>query len=156
MAAATKAFMRDVKKSLPAYRDFPSDMEAVLRIARKRHKTKAVALSPHWFLPIDTAEFIETIKDEVNWSYPEFSYPRKTTNCDLNFLSSWLALRDYGFSHYHIELSNLIRRDLMTRDEALQMLDASFIDEAFMEPTLKKLGLGVEDLAPGPPRSLKG
>jgi len=148
MAAATAAFMRHVTRTLPAYRDFPENMEAVLTRARKKLKTRAMAVSPHWFLPTDSAEFIETVKDELGWSYPERSYPRRTTNCDLNFVSTWLALRDYGYSHYHIELSNLVRRAMITRDEALAALDEGVLDEALLGPIVARLGLGLDDLRP--------
>lgn len=50
------------------------------------------------------------------------------------------------YSHYHIELSNLIRRAMLTRDEALAALDAGFMDEGLLGPILARLGLGLDDL----------
>jgi len=146
MAAATKTFMARAVKTLPRYRGFPFNMEAVLKIAKKQYKSKALALSPHWFLPTDAAEYVETIKAELGWSYPACSYPKRSTNCELNYVSTYLAMKHYGFSHYHIEMSNMIRRGLMTREEALELLDTEFLDRDLLEPILNKLDCSFSDL----------
>ena len=66
------------------------------------------------------------IQKEVGWQFPRLSYPAKTTNCYLNFISVHRALKRYGYTHYHVEMSKLIREGLMTRAEALEQLRADF------------------------------
>lgn len=123
MGRATRDFLATLKDD-PRYRDFPTSMEDVLKRASKRHK--AVVLSPHWFLPFDTATYVETIQRELGWQYPATSYPKQSTNCYLNFIAVHNSVRHFGFSHYHVEMSKQIRKGLMTRDEALELLKMDF------------------------------
>lgn len=140
MAKATKEFMDKHVRTDPKYADFPATMEDVLTIARKKYKTKAIVLSPHWFVPSRPDEYVKLIKEKLDWDYPEKSYPKKSTNCELNFLASKLAVDNFGYSHYHIEMSNLIRMGMITREEALQLLEIDYADE-IINPILEKLEL---------------
>jgi hypothetical protein len=146
MNGATRDFMEKFAKTDPKYADFPMNMEEVLKIARTKYKSKAIVLSPHWFVPETPAEYVETIKRELDWDYPQHSYPKKSTNCELNFLASALAVKNYGYSHYHIEMSNLIRMGLITRDEALELLAIDFGDEV-LKPIVNKLNARLPILA---------
>ena len=145
MANATKDFMDKHVRSDPRYADFPASMEEVLAIARKKYKTKAIVLSPHWFVPGHPDEYVKVIKDKLDWEYPERSYTKKSTNCDLNFLASKLAVDNFGYSHYHIEMSNLIRMGMITREEALTLLEVDY-DKEILDPILEKLNCKMEDL----------
>ncbi len=136
MATATLEFLKQLRDD-PKYHDFPGSMEEVLKRARKRHKS--IVLSPHWFLPYDTETYVETIQRELDWDYPKLSYPGKSTNCALNFVSVYNSMRFYGFTHYHVEMSKHIREGLMTRDEALKLLEIDF-DEHLLNDILKPLG----------------
>ena len=127
MAAATREFLRDHVRTDPKYKDFPASMEEVLERAKKRHRS--LVLSPHWFLPYDSGEYTEVIKKELGWRQPALSYPAKSTNCELNFLSVKRSMENYGYTHYHVEMSKLIRDGLMTRDEALELLRQDFTPE---------------------------
>ena len=49
------------------------------------------------------------------------------------------ALEKYGYTHYHVEMSRLIREGLMTRAEALEQLRADFSDE-FLNRIAEPLG----------------
>jgi hypothetical protein len=60
---------------------------------------------------------------ELDWRYPKLSYPGKSTNCALNFLSVKNSLRDFGFTHYHVEMSKLIRQGAIRREDALKDLE---------------------------------
>ncbi|MDD5077602.1 MAG: 7-cyano-7-deazaguanine synthase [Candidatus Omnitrophica bacterium] len=146
MAEETGKFLDRYCKNDPRYKDFPRSMEEVLKRARKRQR--CVVLSPHWFLPFEAETSLETIKKELGWKTPEQSYPAKTTNCGLNFLSVYLSLKHYGYTHYHAEMSRLIRQGALTREEALEALKVNFGAER-LAPILKKLGCGPEDLAFG-------
>ena len=35
-------------------------------------------------------------------------------------------MKYYGYTHYHVELSKLVRQGLMTRDEALALLKPNY------------------------------
>ena len=129
MTAATKEFMEQHVRTDPRYADFPASMDDVLRIAKKKYKSKAIVLSPHWFVPGGPEEYVPVIQRELGWEYPERSYPKKTTNCDLNFIASKLAVKNYGYSVYHIEMSNMIRMGIVTREEAIAALQMDFGQE---------------------------
>lgn len=136
MAKATKEFSDSYVKSDPKYKDFPKSMEEVLTKAKKRHK--CIVLSPHWFLNKDPEEYVETIKKELKWKYPRLSYPAKTTNCYLNFISVYNSMKYYGYTHYHVEMSKLIREGLLPREQALKDLEINF-DKELLNSIAKKL-----------------
>lgn len=136
MAGVTSAFLTEYEKKNPKYKDFPKSMDEVLTRAAKKHKCKV--LSPHWFLPFDTETNVETIKRELKWKYPTQSYPAKSTNCYLNYLSVYHSMKYYGYTHYHVEISKLVRQGLMTRDEALEILKIDF-DKDLLNSIAKKL-----------------
>jgi hypothetical protein len=144
MAKATNEFLDAYIKENPKYKGFPRSMEEVLRRAKMRQK--CVVLSPHWFLPFESETHVEVIKKELNWRLPRLSYPAKSTNCYLNFLSVYLSMKHFGYTHYHVEMSKMIRFGMLTREEALNMLEINF-DEKLIEPILKKLDCTLEDLS---------
>ncbi|MHB9154870.1 MAG: 7-cyano-7-deazaguanine synthase, partial [Endomicrobiales bacterium] len=127
MARATREFMETQLRADPKYRDFPMSMEEVLAAAKKRHKS--LVLSPHWFLPIDQETYIETIKNELGWKVPRLSYPRNSTNCYMNFISVHNSMKHFGYTHYHIEMSKMIREGIITREQALRDLEIFFDKE---------------------------
>ncbi|MDD5282456.1 MAG: 7-cyano-7-deazaguanine synthase [Candidatus Omnitrophica bacterium] len=127
MAKSTNDFLDKYIKSNPKYRDFPKSMEEVL--SRAKIRQKCVVLSPHWFLPFDPEAYVEMIKKELKWKLPKLSYPANSTNCYLNFISVYNTMRDYGYTHYHVEMSKLIREGLLTREEALKSLEVNFPKE---------------------------
>lgn len=137
MSEATRRFLATLRQD-PKYRDFPQSMEEVLKRARKRHK--AIVLSPHWFLNTHPDEYVELIRRELDWEYPDLSYPAKTTNCSLNFLAMHLSLKHYGYTHYHVEQSKLIRENQQTREEALKALEFNYPRE-FLASLAGRLGV---------------
>ncbi len=126
MARATQEFMDRHVRTDPKYKDFPRNMDEVLTIAKKKYKYKGIVLSPHWFVPGGPEEYVPLIQDKLGWQYPERSWPKKSTNCDMNFLATRLSIQNYGYSVYHIELANMIRMGMLTRTEALEILDTEF------------------------------
>ena len=123
MGQATVEFLDGLRDD-PRFRDFPRSMEEVLKRARKRHKS--IVLSPHWFLGHDVDTYVQTIQEELGWEYPRVSYPAQSTNCYLNFLSVHNSMEHYGYTHYHVEMSKLIRQGEMTRDRALELLELNY------------------------------
>jgi len=121
MSENTKVFIDDFVKQNPKYKNFPTTMEEVLKRAQAKQKTLVV--SPHWFLPFDQDTYVATIQKELGWQYPKVSYPGRSTNCALNFISVYNSLKHYGYTHYHVEMSKLIRQGLLTREDALRDLE---------------------------------
>ncbi|HUP56768.1 MAG TPA: hypothetical protein VM598_04895, partial [Bdellovibrionota bacterium] len=71
--------------------------------------------------------------------YPRLSYPGRSTNCALNFISVFNSLKNYGYTHYHVEMSKLIRQGVLSRDEALRDLELN-IQKAELNEIAGKLG----------------
>ncbi len=138
MSKSTQAFLDRYTKANQKYKDFPRSMEEVLATAKKRHK--AMVVSPHWFLPIDASEYVEILKKELKWQFPRLSYPGLSTNCYLNFLSVHNSMKNFGYTHYHVEMSKMIRESLLSRQEALKLLEISF-DHEVLRRVMEKLGL---------------
>jgi hypothetical protein len=136
MAKATKGFLDEHVKKDSRYKDFPETMEEVLIRAKRRQR--CAVLSPHWFLPFDAETYVELIQKELKWRFPKLSYPAHTTNCYLNFISVYNSMRYFGYTHYHIEMSKLIREGLLTREEAVKNLEINF-DKKFLNDIAKKL-----------------
>jgi len=136
MAKASMEFLDKHVRTDPKYKDFPQSMEEVLSRAQKRHKS--IVLSPHWFLPYGSDVYVELIKKELKWKLPRSSYPANSTNCYLNFLSVDQAMKYYGYTHYHVEMSKMIRDGLMSRDDALKLLEINFTGQV-LDRVLDKL-----------------
>jgi len=131
MAGATREFIRAHLRTDPRYRDFPESMEEVLARAEKKHK--CLLVSPHWFLPQEADDYTAVIQKELGWKYPERSYPGKSTNCLLNYISVSNSMKHYGYTHYHVEMSKLIREGALSRAEALELLKQDFSEELLEE-----------------------
>jgi len=143
MAKETQRFLDDQLDDMPKYKDFPRTMAEMLKKAKKRHN--ATVLSPHWFLPYGPDEYVQIIRDAIGWEYTESSYPKKSTNCSLNFISVHNSLRDYGYTHYHVEMSKLVREGELSRDEAMRNLKTDF-EPSFLNEILGVLDLTVEHI----------
>jgi len=137
MSLATIDFLNNELKNMPKYKNFPRSMEEVLKRARKRHKS--MVISPHWFLPMTADEYAAIIQKELNWRFPKESYPARTTNCKLNFLSVYLTMKHFGYTHYHVEMSKLIRNGQLSREEALKDLEINF-DKEMIDKIYEELG----------------
>lgn len=145
MARATKEFMENRARAIPKYKDFPSSMDEVVAAAKRKHK--CTVLSPHWFLPVDTETYVATITRELNWKPPRLSYPRNSTNCHLNFIAVHNSMKHFGYTHYHIEMSKMIREGLITREQALRDLEIGF-DKELLNTIAKRLNYTFDDITP--------
>ena len=137
MGQATRDFLAGLRAD-PRYKDFPASMEEAVEKAQKSYKCRV--LSPHWFLPQETEEYVELIRRELGWQQPPLSYPGKSTNCLLNFISVHNSMKHFGFTHYHVEMSKLVRENLLGRDEALALLRVDFGPE-LLDRVGKPLGV---------------
>lgn len=138
-------FIEQMRMKYPQYADFPKSMDELVR--QSRMGRKALIVSPHWFLPFDASEYTAIITKELGWKALEFSYPRGSTNCYLNVLSAHLSLRGHGLTHFHVEMSKLIRLGRLTRAEALEKLTIDPTEEKTAAVFNKVLeGLGCRDV----------
>jgi hypothetical protein len=144
LGAATRAFLTRLRREHPRYARFPATMQEARRGARGID-----LLSPLWFLPVHKAEYGETIRRELGWRPVEGSWPPGSVNCRLNFLAAWLSMRDWGFTHHHIEEAEMVRLGEVTREEALDQLRIDLEDpptRAIILDVLERLGCEPADL----------
>jgi len=131
MSKNTADFVLRYLRSNPKYKDFPRNMREAIIAGRKTFKTEII--SPHWYLALEYDKVIEILKNELKWRPITLSYPRNSTNCLMNFVNVYLNMKNYGYTHYHIEMSRMIREGGLTRAEALNMLEINFDDKLVVE-----------------------
>lgn len=136
LSRETEDFIKHHLRQIPKYRDFPLSHEAAAQAGAQDREI--IALSPHWFLPTTPEDHLDLLKNELSWQETPESYPQGSTNCQLNFPSVYLSLKNFGYSHYHIEMSKRIRRGEISRQEALEKLELNF-DREKVEEILSKL-----------------
>lgn len=127
MSGETIDFIKTHLRKIREFKNFPTSMQEV--ISKAGFFSRPQVISPHWFLPYSADEYVKTIIDELDWKYPVMSYPGQSTNCLLNFLSVYYSMKNYGYTHYHVEMSKLIRSGALTRDEAIKDLNLNFTPE---------------------------
>ncbi len=108
-------------------------------VLKKKHR-QILVTSPLWYLNLDESEIKNIIRDKLGWKQTEESYPAYSTNCQLNYLSSYLALKAFGYTHYHIEMSQMIREGKIGRQEAQKRL-AFVKDSVEFDKIYDKIGL---------------
>lgn len=97
----------------------------------KRDLEKDVDLEKILFIPFYVFDFYKIDKDRLKekikkcfyWKPQKTTYPARTTNCEMIWLNTYMDLQKMGYSNYHIEYSELIRRGEITREQALQDLE---------------------------------
>ncbi len=143
MSQATADFVARHMRKTSRYKNFPLSMKEA--ICRGRKKFKGREISPHWYLPWDEEKIIVCIQSELQWRALRLSYPAGSTNCLMNFVSVYLTMKYYGYTHYHIELSKRIRLGEFSREEAEKKLAMNFGEET-VRNVLK--GIGCEGYPP--------
>lgn len=136
MSKATSDFVVNYLHKDPKYKGFPRSIKEATETAQR--KFKSIVISPHWYVQWDPDRITEILQKELKWKTPKVSYPRGSTNCMMNFISVYLSMRHYGYTHYHIEMSKLIREGELSREEALSMLKLNF-DKNLIDGILKKI-----------------
>jgi hypothetical protein len=100
-------------------------------------------MSPFLVYEKTEAFIFEQIR-ELGWQHPE-QLDGCTSNCALNVVGNLCHEKKYGFHPYALELSKLIRKGLLTRDEALAKLSLA-VDEQVTRETLNKLRISPHEL----------
>jgi len=102
-------------------------------------------LFPYQYIKYDPRKAIKILKNKLKWKMPTPSYPCYSTNCLLNFLQVYLSRKNFGFSYFDQEMSDLIRIGEITREYALNALEMD-IDPNIINSILKKLNLSIKDI----------
>jgi len=142
MSAATKDFIIRHLRCDAAYKDFPLSMQEAVKNAAGR--SGIIAVSPHWFMQYDPYKAMEVLQKELKWAAPALSYPLNSTNCMMNFPSVYLTMNNFGYTHYHIEMSKLIRKGELSREEALKLLKIDF-GKDLVNSVLKNIGCALAE-----------
>ncbi|WP_157137142.1 phosphoadenosine phosphosulfate reductase family protein [Desulfosporosinus youngiae] len=110
-----------------------------------RHYPGIARLSPFKYLDYNEDKIIEHIAREYGFVLPEHSWPKKSANCSFNFVSQYLARRQFGYTQHETELSQMVREGETSREEALEACNTP-ITASDLEDPLAILGLHFSDL----------
>lgn len=81
---------------------------------------------------------------KIGWVNPK-DVDGCSSNCRLNAFNNFVHQKTMGFNPYELELSHLIRRDKLSREEALKKISAQS-DITALQPVLKQLGIPKEKM----------
>lgn len=97
-------------------------------------------ISPFKYLPYDESRILKTITEKLKFRLPENSWPRGSTNCLFNYLSQYLAMKQFGYSQHETELSDMIRCGEMNREQAERVINTPIPSE-YIEKVLGTIGI---------------
>lgn len=87
------------------------------------HFRGIMEISPFKYLDYDEDELRRIVEHELGGTNPVDSWPEGSTNCLFNYVSQYLAVRQFGYSQHETELSDLVRCGEMDRERALQIIE---------------------------------
>jgi hypothetical protein len=91
---------------------------------------------------ITESEIVKNIA-ALGWSSPG-ELDGCSSNCMLNTFNNYVHQRVYGYNPYELELSHLIRKGLMTREEAIDKVNT--LPRNQLESIMAALGIEEEDI----------
>ncbi len=94
------------------------------------------------FNRLDKEMLRKRVMSKFNWVPLGESYPRRTTNCKMVWLNSYMDLQKMGYTCYHEEYSVLIRKDEISRDQAEKDLFFSPPD-GLLEELANDIGINI-------------
>ncbi len=130
----TKKFIKNFLHKTKEYKDFPLNKNEAIG-KNKNIKT----LSPHWFIGQNDMVNNQILKKELMWKPPKLSYPKGSTNCLLNFVSTYLSMKNFGFTHYHIEMEKRFKNGEISKKEFEEKLKIDFDKDFINKKILSKL-----------------
>ncbi len=74
------------------------------------------------FYKLDKSALRERIVSRCDWRPMTNSYPRRTTNCFMIWLNSYMDLKKMGYTCYHSEYAEHVRQGEISREQALDDL----------------------------------
>lgn len=110
-----------------------------------KHYKGIVQVSPFKYLDYDEETIIKTIKEKLKFKVPKNSWPTNSTNCSFNFISQYLAIKQFGYSQHETEFSDLIRSGEMSRERAEQLINTPITMQDFVKP-LESLKMSFSDI----------
>jgi len=104
-------------------------------------------------LPFFVFEFYKTQKKELkeicrqrfDWQQMPEGYPARTTNCKMNWLSTYVDLKKVNYSIYTDEYAGLVREGEMSREQALEDLNFN-PPEGLIEHLAKEVNLELDKI----------
>jgi hypothetical protein len=141
---------RQVKDN-PRYISSPSFVgrlgsEFFYRFVSKAKKSERT-LSIFRYIGWHEDHILSVIQNELQWEKPAYSQSSWRADCAINELKNYLYKHTLGFTKHDELLSGMIRRGLMTRQEALQRLERdNQISKPFLQNLFRDLKLNFGDL----------
>ncbi len=105
--------------------------------------TDLYQMSPYLVYEKSEALILEEIR-LLGWEHPE-GLDGCTSNCALNVVGNICHQKKYGFHPYALELSKLVRKGLLSRDQALEKLSQP-VDEQLIQLAFQRLGFSADQL----------
>lgn len=114
-----------------------------LRYYKKLHRKGYNTISPfHEYIKWDEKKVINIIENELGWIKNSQTGSTWRSDCDIALLKLYLYKKFLGFNDKDDSLSDLIRDGQITRDEALQRLEAEqYISESVIKNIVEKNGM---------------
>ncbi len=104
-----------------------------------------VQISPFKYIEYDEHRIIKEIEEKLKFKLPQKSWPAHSTNCAFNYVSQYLAVKQFGYSQHETEFSHLIRSKEMDRKEAIELISTPItLDD--VNGVLGNLGLNIEEI----------
>lgn len=101
-----------------------------------------------------TEEQIVKDIEKLGWVKPK-DVDGCSSNCRLNGFNNFIHVKKFGFNPYELELSHLIRRGKITREEALEKIKQQLDVESFKQ-VLEQLEVSEDELVnPFPAKDIK-
>lgn len=105
-------------------------LEKKITYSSKKDLEKDVDPEKIMIIPFYIFNFYKTDKDAMkellmkrfDWQPMKTSYPKRTTNCEMVWLNTYMDYQKSGYSMYHTEYSELIRRGELTKEQAISDL----------------------------------
>lgn len=110
-----------------------------------KHYKGIVQISPFKYLDYDEDTIVKLIKEKLKFKVPQNSWPTNSTNCSFNFISQYLAMKQFGYSQHETEFSDLIRSGEMARERAEQLISTPITIQDFVKP-LESLRISLDDI----------
>jgi len=115
------------------------------RVRRLLYPNQTI-LNFYHYIEWDEATILSTIKNELNWRKEADSPTTWRADCSLNFLRNYLFRECIGVTEKDNILSNMIRENKLTREEAMErQRTENTIPQRFIMDAFNEIGLSPSD-----------
>jgi hypothetical protein len=99
------------------------------------------------FIEWNETDIVSLIQNRLKWEKPSYTRSSWRADCKINELKNCLYGETLGFTKHDELLSGMIRRGIMTREDALRRLESdNTVSQQFLTELLDELGLNFNDL----------